>query len=282
MMVVAMAGFSLEDVLFKQLVTQLPIGQVLTLVGTGGGVIFTLLTWWGGRSVLTRDLLSPPIVLRNVTEAVGSVVFVTALALSTLSGVSAILQATPLVVTLGAALFLGEKVGWRRWTAIGIGFAGVLLIVRPGTAQFDPASLLAVATVILLGVRDLSSRRVPSGIVSTQVTAWGFFSVVPAGLLLLLATGNRFLMLDAAQCARVAAMLVVGGIGYSALVVSMRTGDVSAVVPFRYTRLVFAMLLGRFVFGERPDSLMLSGALLIVGTGLYTIWRTAIRRASPA
>jgi drug/metabolite transporter (DMT)-like permease len=282
MMVVAMAGFSLEDVLFKQLVTQLPIGQVLMLVGTGGGVIFTLLTWWGGRSVLTRDLLSPPILVRNVTEAVGSVVFVTALALSTLSGVSAILQATPLVVTLGAALFLGEKVGWRRWTAIGIGFAGVLLIVRPGTAQFDPASLFAVATVILLGVRDLSSRRVPSGIGSTQITAWGFFSVVPAGLFMLLVTGTQPLMLDMTQYVRVAAMLVVGGVGYYALVVAMRLGDVSAVVPFRYTRLVFAMLLGHFVFGERPDTLMLAGALLIVGTGLYTIWRTAIRRTSPA
>lgn len=282
MMVVAMAGFALEDVLFKQLATQLPVGQVLTLVGTGGGVIFTLLTWWGGRSVLTRDLLSPPVLLRNVTEAVGSAVFVTALALSTLSGVSAILQATPLVVTLGAALFLGEKVGWRRWTAIGIGFAGVLLIVRPGTAEFDPASLFAVATVILLGTRDLSSRRVPSGIGSTQITAWGFFSVVPAGLFMLLVTGSEPVMLDMAQCMRIAAMLVVGGVGYYALVVAMRLGDVSAVVPFRYTRLLFAMLLGHFVFGERPDTLMLAGALLIVGTGLYTIWRTAIRRASPA
>jgi drug/metabolite transporter (DMT)-like permease len=281
-MVAAMAGFALEDVLFKQLAARLPVGQVLTVVGAGGGLIFRAFARAGGRSLLTRDLLSRPVLLRNLTEAVGSAVFVTALVLSTLSGVSAILQATPLVVTLGAALFLGEKVGWRRWTAIGVGFLGVLLIVQPGTAAFEPASLFAVATVILLAIRDLSSRAVPAGIASTQITAWGFFSAVPAGVLMLLATGVRPVMPDSAEIVRFGAILIVGGIGYYSLVAAMRTGDVSAVVPFRYTRLVFALVLGRWVFGERPDSLMLTGAALIVGTGLYTIWRSAVRRTASA
>jgi len=281
-MVAAMAGFALEDVLFKQLAARLPVGQVLTVVGAGGGLIFTAFARAGGRSLLTRDLLSRPVLLRNLTEAVGSAVFVTALVLSTLSGVSAILQATPLVVTLGAALFLGEKVGWRRWTAIGVGFLGVLLIVQPGTAAFEPASLFAVATVILLAIRDLSSRAVPAGIASTQITAWGFFSAVPAGVLMLLATGVRPVMPDSAEFVRFGAILIVGGIGYYSLVAAMRIGDVSAVVPFRYTRLVFALVLGRLVFGERPDSLMFTGAALIVGTGLYTIWRSAVRRTASA
>jgi len=281
-MVAAMAGFALEDVLFKQLAARLPAGQVLAVTGAAGGALFTTLASVGGRSVLTRDLLARPVLLRNLTEAMGSAVFVTALVLSTLSTASAILQATPLVVTLGAALFLGEKVGWRRWTAIGMGFVGVLLIVQPGTSAFQPASLFAVATVFLLAVRDLSSRAVPAGIASTQITAWGFFSCVPAGVLMMLVTGVQPLMPHTMELVRFAAILTVGGIGYYSLVAAMRIGEVSAVVPFRYSRLVFALLLGRYVFDERPDTLMLGGAALIVGTGLYTIWRSAVRRTASA
>jgi len=281
-MVLAMAGFALEDVLFKQLAVTLPVGQVMALIGIGGGCIFCVVARTGGHPVLSRQLLSGPVLLRNVSEGLGSAFFMSALALSTLSGVSAILQANPLAVTLGAALVLGEKVRWRRWTAIGLGFLGVLLIVQPGTAAFEPASLFAVAAVILLAVRDLSSRAVSADVASAQLAAWGFLSTVPAGLLLLLAGGTRPVMLDGAELLRVPAILAAGSIGYYALIAATRTGDVSAVVPFRYTRLVFALVLGRLVFGERPDALMISGAALIVGTGLYTIWRTAVRRASPA
>jgi drug/metabolite transporter (DMT)-like permease len=281
-MVVAMAGFALEDVLFKQLAATLPVGQVMALVGFGGGCIFCVIARLGGHPVLSRHLLTRPVLLRNVSEALGSAFFMSALALSTLSGVSAILQATPLAVTLGAALVLGEKVRWRRWAAIGIGFLGVLLIIQPGTAAFAPASLFAVAAVILLAVRDLSSRAIPAGVASAQLAAWGFLSTVPAGLLLLWAADTRPLMLDGGELLRVPVILAAGGIGYYSLIAATRTGDVSAVVPFRYTRLVFALLLGRYVFGEHPDMMMMAGAALIVGTGLYTIWRRAVRRALPA
>jgi drug/metabolite transporter (DMT)-like permease len=281
-MVVAMAGFALEDVLFKQLAATLPVGELVALVGVGGGCIFSVMAKLSGRSLLSRHLLYRPLLVRNLSEGAGSVFFVSALALSTLSGVSAILQATPLAVTLGAALFLGEAVGWRRWTAIGIGFLGVLCIVQPGSAAFEPAPLFAVASVFLLAVRDLSSRAVPADIASTQVAAWGFLSTVPAGLFLLAVTGTRPAMPDHLELLRLAGILIVGGIGYYSLIAATRIGEVSAVVPFRYTRLVFGLTLGHFVFGERPDTLMLTGAALIVGTGLYTIWRSAIRRARPA
>ena len=150
LMVAAMACFALEDVLIKQLATGMPTGQVIMLIGAGGGVVFGLLAWLSGRSLLSRALLLRPVLLRNLSEAVGSVMFILALVCTTLSAASAILQATPLAVTLGAALFLGESVGWRRWTAIGIGFIGVLLIIQPGLAGFTPASLFAVAAVFLL------------------------------------------------------------------------------------------------------------------------------------
>ncbi|HUG71885.1 MAG TPA: DMT family transporter [Steroidobacteraceae bacterium] len=282
LMVAAMAGFALEDVLLKQLAATLPIGQMLALVGVGGGLVFSFIATLGGRSVLSPALLTRPVMLRNLSEAVGSAAFVTALALTTLSSAAAILQATPLAVTLGAALFLGESVGWRRWSAIGVGLAGVLLIIQPGMAGFTPASLFAVVAVIMLGLRDLCSRAVPPQVTSLQLAAWGFFSLVPAGLAMMLALRTSPVSLATPDAVRLGAVLVVGCLGYYALVAATRTGEVSAVVPFRYTRLVFALLLGYVVFGERPDALTLGGAALIVGTGLYTIWRSALRSQQQA
>lgn len=272
-----MAGFAVEDVLIKQMSSVMPVGQVLALIGAGGGLIFTVIAAAGGHSVLSRAVLSRPLVLRNLSEAIGSAAFVTALALSTLASASAILQATPLAVTLGAALFLGESVGWRRWTAIGIGFMGVLLIIQPGLAGFSPASLFAVLAVVMLAVRDVSSRLIPVEVSSLQVTAWGFLSLLPAGLVTFAITGTVPVAMAQTDVLRLVAALAVGGVGYYALVASTRIGELSAVMPFRYTRLVFALVLGLLIFKERPDALMLAGAALIVATGLYTIWRTAVR-----
>jgi drug/metabolite transporter (DMT)-like permease len=270
-----MGGFALEDVLIKQLAQVLPIGQVILLLGAGGGATFGLIAWRSGVPVFSRALLLRPVLLRNLSEAVGSVAFILALVLTTLSGASAIQQATPLAVTLGAALFLREAVGWRRWTAIGIGFVGVLLIIQPGLAGFAPASLFAVLAVIMLAVRDLASRAVPPAVASVQLAVWGFLSIVPGGLLILLVMDAAPVLPAWADTARLLAALGIGGLGYYALIAATRIGELSAVVPFRYTRLVFALILGAMFFGERPDPLMLVGSALVIGTGLYTIWRTA-------
>ena len=277
-MVAAMACFALEDVLLKQMSVTLPVGQVLAMTGVGGALVFSFIARVAGRPVLSRAALLRPVMLRNLTEALGSTAFVTALALTTLSGASAILQATPLAMTLGASLYFGETVRWRRWTAIVVGFIGVLLIIQPGMASFSPASLFAVVAVLMLAVRDLCGRAVPPSVSSVQLAAWGFASLVPAGLATLALMGTPPAVLTAGGWVRQGAVLVVGCAGYYAIVAATRTGEVSAVVPFRYTRLIFALILGFFVFGERPDALMITGAVLIVGSGLYTVWRTALRR----
>ena len=280
LMVASMAGFALEDVLIKQMAAALPIGQVLALLGCGGTVIFSALALVMGKPLVSRALLAPSVVLRNLGEVIGSVTFVLALVLTTLSSASAILQATPLVVTLGAALFLRESVGWRRWTAIAFGLAGVLLVIQPGLAGFTPASLLAVVAVVALAVRDLCSRAVPQSIASVQLAAWAFMSIIPAGLALMLAMDTPPAVPAAPDVVRLGAVFGISALAYYALVAATRIGEISAVVPFRYTRLVFAMFLGHLIFAERPDPLMLCGAALIVGTGLYTIWRDAVRAAA--
>jgi drug/metabolite transporter (DMT)-like permease len=137
-----------------------------------------------------------------------------------------------------------------------------------------------VLSVFLLAARDLSSRLVPREISSAQLAAWGFIVIVPAGLAMLLLAGRSLVMPEAADVARYGAALVVGSLGYYSLIAATRTGEVSAVVPFRYTRMVFALVLGYLVFGERPDTWMLIGTALVVAAGLYTIWRTALRQRS--
>lgn len=280
-MVAAMAGFAVEDVLIKQMVAGVPVGQVLAMIGAGGGLLFSLLVAMRGQPLLSRTLFYTPVMLRNLSEAVGSAAFVTALALATLSGAAAILQATPLAVTLGAALVLRERVRWRRWTAIAIGFAGVLLIIQPGMEGFTPASLLALVAVVLLAVRDLASRVVPPQVSSLQLAAWGLLSLVPAGFLMLWLTSTSFMRPATPDLIRFGAIVLIGGSAYYAVVAATRIGELSAVMPFRYTRLVFALLFAYVVFDERPDVLMLSGAAIVVGTGLYTIWRTALRHRMP-
>lgn len=282
LMVAAMAGFALEDMLIKQLSAGLPVGQIVAMLGLGGTLIFATLTLARGERVWSPVFLSRPVFLRNLGEMIATASFVTALVLIPLSTASAILQTAPLAVTLGAALFLGEPVGWRRWSAIAVGLIGVMLIIRPGLAGFSPASLAAVLAVAALALRDLAVRAVPPRVTSAQLSAWGFATVMPTGLLMMLAMATPPELPAAPDLVRLGSALVAGGLGYYAVVAATRTGDVAVVVPFRYTRLVFALILGALVFGERPDAMTLSGATLIVAAGLYTIWREARARPYPA
>lgn len=273
LMVAAMAGFALEDMFVKALSKGLPVGEVLTLLGLGGALIFAALALVRGDRLLSRDILLPAVVARNFSELAGTIFFVSAIALTPLAQASAIQQATPLAVTLGAALFLGETVGWRRWMAIITGLIGVIIVVRPGTGGFSVLSLLAVASVAGLAARDVVTRKVPRRISSMQLATWGFASVIPAGLGLMAIQGAPMVMPDAPQVAMLLGAMVFGTAGYYALIGAMRIGEVAVITPFRYTRLIFAVIIGWAVFAERPDRYTLIGGAVIVASGLYTLWR---------
>jgi drug/metabolite transporter (DMT)-like permease len=284
LMVLAMAGFALEDMFIKRMAGAMPVGQIVMAIGLGGAVIFAAICAGQGRRLFTRDLMARPVLVRNAGEMAGTMCFVTAIALTPLSQASAILQATPLAVTLGAALFLGEPVGWRRWSAILVGFAGVMMVVRPGLAGFAPASLFAVGAVIGLAVRDLATRTVPAAISSMQLSAYAFATLVPTGAILLV-FGEGAVMPGPVQMRDLALALACGVGAYYAIVAAMRVGEVAVVTPFRYTRLLFALVIGVAVFAERPDGWTLLGAAVIVASGLYTLMREARagrRRRRPA
>lgn len=272
LMVAAMAGFAIEDMFVKSVSGAIPVGQILLVLGIGGGVIFGAIAKMRGVPLFIRTLWRGPVLLRNIAELVGTTGFITALALIPISTASAIFQATPLAVTLGAALFFGEQVGWRRWTAISVGFFGVLLIVQPGTDGFEPASLFAVQAVVALTVRDLATRRCPPSINTLQLAAYGFGMLAPLGVVML-ALGDGPVSMDLRQSAMMGGALIIGPIAYYALIVAVRIGDVAVVTPFRYSRLVFALIIGVVVFAERPDAMMLLGSAIVIGSGIYTFMR---------
>lgn len=275
LMVVSMVLFAFEDMCIKLLTATLPYTQVLGMIGLLGWFSFWIMLRRQGGRLWTRALLDPLVLLRNLAEAVGSIGIVVALALTELSSTSAIMQALPLAIVLGAALFLGEPVGWRRWSAIIAGFLGVILVIRPGLAGFQPVSLMAVVAVLGLAARDLATRRIPRGIHSMQLAASAFFAIFVAAVLMGLVMGQRPVLLDVREWLILAGCMAVGIGGYSLLVTATRLGEASALAPFRYARLVFALILALLVFGERPDTLTLTGAAIIVGSGCYAMLREA-------
>lgn len=270
-MVLAMLGFAIEDMALKRVAASgVPVGEVLVLFGAGGCLLFAALTRARGEALWHPAVAAPRMLLKAGFEVLGRLFYTLAIALTPLSSASAILQATPLVVVGGAALVFGEKVGWRRWAAILLGLAGVLVILRPGLEGFSAASLLAVAGLLGFAGRDLATRAAPRVLSNFQLGIYGFAAMVPTGAGLLLWQGGAVVPSGLAL-AFLAGAVVVGVGAYWALTVAMRAGEVSVVTPFRYTRLIFALILGVLVFGERPDAMTLIGSAIVVAAGLYTL-----------
>ena len=281
LMILSMALFALEDAFIKFLTLRMPISQILMTSGFLGALLFGLRMVRRGQRLWSRALLRPIFVIRNLGEAIGAVGFVAALALGEMATAAAILQLLPLTIMMGAALFLGEKVGWRRWVSVAVGFAGMLLILSPGTESFQPAALWALLSVAALTLRDLATRRIAAEIPSDLLSAAAYASIVPAGILMAVISGQQPVNPGAVDWVYLAGMVLFGVTGYSALVTSTRIGEAAAVAPFRYSRLAFALIVAVVFFGERPGTVTLIGAALIAASGCYAMWREA-RRRDPA
>ena len=209
--------------------------------------------------------------MRCAAEAAATYFFLSALINLPLANVTAVLQVLPLTVTLGAVLLFGEKVGWRRMVAILCGFLGMLLIVRPGPDGFSTHAIYALMAVLCVTVRDLSTRRMSAQVSSMAVTLVSCLSVFVFAAVGSLGVEWQPLTWRLAGLIGIASVFVMGGYLFSILV--MRAGEVSFTAPFRYTGLVWALVLGWFVFGDWPDGLTLVGAGIVVGSGLFTLYR---------
>lgn len=280
-MALAMAGFTSNDAITKGLTGDYNAGQIMFVRGAFATLFVGLLAWQQGALRAPLQVLQPLVLLRSISELVGTILFLFALAHMPIANLSAVLQSLPLAVTMGAAMFLGEPVRWRRWLAIVIGFVGVTIVVKPGFEGFNIYSVSALLCVVACAVRDLVTRRIPADIPSLLVTTATAAIVALCGLLLIVPLGGWApLTLEATAAMAGAAMFLIPAT--ILLILAMRTGEISFVAPYRYTALLWAIVLGIIFYSEIPDPAMLLGAALIVGSGLYSLYReTVIGRRKP-
>ena len=275
--VIAMAGFAVEDAIIKQLTSRLSPGQIMVMIGLGGTLGFYILARYNGQKLTQEIAFNRWVVGRTLSELVGTGFFVLSLALVPITTISAIIQVSPLLVTLGAAVLLREKVGVRRWSAIMIGLLGVVIILRPWSAEFDAAALLAVLGVVGLSARDLATRPIPNKTPSLVLAILGFGATIPAGLILMV-FDTRLFVPTSQESLLIGASIFIGVGAYYCIVTAMRLGDVSAVVPFRYSRLVFGVAIGAWYFDETLDFWTVIGSAVVVSSGLYALWRESTQR----
>lgn len=278
-MMLGMGVFAIGDALTKYSTQTLNLGQFMFLRGILCILLLVLIASRQGVLHRWRDTLDKVTILRGLGEIGATTCYLVALTHLSLAFVSSVYQAVPLAVTLGAVLFLGEKVGWRRWLSISIGFIGVLIIIRPG-GDGDGTGMNAYALLLLVGVcftalRDLSTRRINMQIPTVLISAMTSVLVTMTGFVMMqLNTGWQQPTSTDLLHVSIAAVLLI--IGYHCIILATRAGDMSFASPFRYTSLLWAIVLSYIVFNQAPDQNTLIGATIVVASGCYMLYREAI------
>ena len=271
-MMMSMACFAVEDTFIKLLSARLPATQILFSIGFGGALITLVLAIVLNVNLADKILLNKHVISRTIADLFGALSFTSAMVLIPMSLLASILQATPLFVTLGAATLLGEKVGWRRWSAIFIGFLGVIIILQPGYGSFQLASLLGLAAVLCLALRDVVTRDMATEIPTLTVTFYACLAMGSAGFIAYPFFGPPIMPTTYETIILICAAII-GLTGYFLLVLATRKGDVSVIAPFRYSRLLFSLGLASLILGEKLTLPILLGGLLVVSSGIYTFGR---------
>ena len=275
LMLISMAAFAVGDTFVKISGSFLSPSQIMFFLISGGLVIFTLISLSKGEKLRDRRAFSPILLIRYSAEMLGLVAMIMGLTKIPLSVVGTVTQASPILVAAGAVIFFKEVVSWRRWSSIIIGFFGVVLVIQPTGQSLDYAVIWPVAALVAFSVRDLVTRLTPSDIPSASIATFTMIAAFPFTVAWVFFSGQKFFP-PGIEWAIVAGMIILGSIGYLLLITSLRIGDLSAIMPFRYSRIVFLLILGVLVFGERPTLSMLAGSALILISGLYIMWRERI------
>lgn len=272
----SMAAFVANDTCVKLASATVPIGEIITLRNGAATLYLTAFAFAFGGFRLPAQ---PPIALiglRMIGEIVSTLLFLSALVLLPIADITAIAQFTPLALTAAAAVFLGEPVGWRRWSATLVGLVGVSLIVRPGSTAFSLAGAMVLLSIVFVVLRDLTTRMISSSVPTLALTLTSAASGMIAGLVLWPFEMWRALNLSEAGLLALAGLFL--AIGYALIIVALRTGDVGTVSPFRYAVILCALASGYLVWGQTPDGLAMIGIVIVCAAGLYTVHRERVRR----
>src|SRR5215471_7975405 len=270
-MVAATALFTCGDAAMKLVSANLPTGETICVRGFSSLAIVTVAAFWTGAIYRLKDALVRGMGWRSVGDVGSAVFFQAALARMPFADLMGILQITPLSLTAASALFLGERVGWRRWTAVAVGCAGAVLVIKPGSSAFNAWALLGLLSVLSGTVRDVATRRLDVALSPLLIMALSQLAVASAGLSCWafetwqIPTSSELLALVFAS--------VFSLTGHLCVISSLRSGEVAAVAPFRYAGIVWAILIGYAIWRQLPDGLSLAGILILVSAGLYTFYR---------
>jgi drug/metabolite transporter (DMT)-like permease len=274
-MSLAMASFVANDALVKFVSESLPGAQLIFLRGLFATALLLTVAHAMGALPRWRDTLQRPVLRRSALDALATIVYLSALFHLPLGNATAINMATPLFMTLFAVLALREQVGTARWAALAVGFAGVLLVVQPRAEGFNAWALLCVGGTLLHAARDLSTRFIAAQVPSILVTV--STAVAVTGLSGVLSLVQGWQPFTGTQLALLAGASVFLSGGYFLLVHSLRGGEMSVIAPFRYSGLLFALVLGWAVWGDVPNALAWVGIALLVGAGLYVLHTERVR-----
>ncbi len=270
-MAVSMLAFVTNDTQVKYVSQTLPLGEVMFLRGVATVVLIGIMVFAMGAHRQVPRLADRGLFWRTVGEVAASILFLIALTHLPIAEAIILMQAVPLAVTAAAAVFLHERVGWRRWTAVAIGFAGVLVVMRPGVEGFDAYGLMVVAAVLFVALRDIATRFVPREVPTVLVVAVASVAVMITGAGMGLWEDWRIPNWSEIPWLFGSALCLL--VGYWFVIVAMRTGEMAVTSPVRYTVIVWATIYGFLIWGYRPDLYTWLGTALIIGTGLYTIYR---------
>ena len=279
-MIAGMASFSINDAIVKKLTEEIGVGQIMFFRGLIVMVIALIIAWRAGVFSHMRAVLEPRVLIRSACELVAAIAYLEALKAMPLANAAAILQCLPLAVTLGAALFMGEPVGWRRWSAIIAGFIGVMIIIKPGPAGFESGALYVVIAMLFATARDLLTKAIRTDVPAIVITlsTSALLTIGGAGL------GTIEQDWDLMRWPLVGLLVLAAGfllIGYQFIVFAVRKADISYVAPFRYTGLLWSTILGMIMFSTYPGVNVLIGGAIVVGAGLYSFYRERQKGIEP-
>lgn len=269
-MVAATLMFCLSDTLMKLAGSVLPATETIfvrSLIATAvvGSAAPRSTSRW------LRKALPSAMVLRAGADASASLLFQSALARMHFADIQGVNQLQTLSLTAGSALFLGETVGWRRWSAVAAGLIGGLLIIKPGTSAFDWWAIAAVGAVLLTTTREIATRKILSVVPVPIILIFSSTAVTLASLAG--AVIQRWSMPAKSELAMMVGAGLFSLIGQYCTINAIRSAELSVVAPFRYTAMIWALVLGFAIWGHVPDNLSLLGIFVISLAGLYTFHR---------
>lgn len=273
--------FVFSDVIAKLAMADWTVGQVLVVRGSIAVLLTMGIVLARGELVNIASLGRLPVLMRGLTEGTVTLLFMSALVMMPIADLTSILMLSPLVITALATLFFGEQVGWRRWTAIVVGFFGLLLVVQPGAARalspdYGFAAMLGLISVFGVAARDLLTRKLGNSISATLLMVTTSLGSLGAGLVLSAYTPwKEFQIAPLLYCILAAVMVSFGNF---MIILAFRGTDLSVVAPYRYSGVIWSILLGALVFGEWPNGLAVTGMLVIVASGIYLMHRERIRQ----